>query len=273
LRVRDSEVLPANRYDQSILTEAAAILAGDFKQFFEPLHEQAVRATNHILPSQPNNEIRNFVGHLAEAITAADSSHAQLELIRARRHLYFAVYDSAIIMLLFREAYVIKYVQLIEQKRGNVTELDERLQNITALRRAIPTISAVISDNNASRSTTIELIDKATAASDRMYEVITECNQFALYLESQYASDAPVEFVVPDDLIGELNHEKTHVKRDQALKAVWTYAGSLGVILALVEIVAVRSAQLLLPIAAVCVAGGLIGTFIAVTGTEKSSGR
>jgi hypothetical protein len=255
------------------LAEAVAILADDFRKIFEPLHEQAVRSTNNILPSQPNNEIRNFVGHLADAITTQDNAHAQLELIRARRHLYFAVYDSAMIILLFREAYVIAYIRRIEQRRGKVAELDERLGSITALRREIPTISAVISDNNASRNTTIDLINKATVASDRMKEVITKCNQLALHLESKYAIDAPVEFVVPADLIGELDDENIPMKRGQALKAVWAYAGSLGVILALVEMVAVRSVQLLVPIAAVCVAGGLIGTFIAVTGTGKSSGR
>lgn len=188
-----------------ILTAVATILSGDLKEGFEPIYEAAVRATNNVLPSQPSNEIRNFADHLANALIESDYDKAELELVRARRHLRFATYDATAIMVVYREAYVIAFVREIEAKRGKVPEFRERLASIEALRRAVPRIDSdrrfdpdVI---DGTLTTAAMAADAATIASEQMNRVVILCNEFGQLLDTRYPELAPTRFITPQESI------------------------------------------------------------------------
>ncbi len=249
--------------DPRILSKLTDVLL-DYKKTFEKVYDQAVSATSDVLPSQSSNEIRNFVGHLADAVYAKDVAHAELEFVRATRHLRFATYDAAAVMLIYREAYVISYVRNIEIKHGKMPELEERLDRLSSTRRAIPLISFDPDVIDGSPEAAANAANDAALATERANKAVTLYNNFARELELKFPAEQPHN-VTPQASITEVHRQEGLVQRLGALKAIWTYAGSLAAILAIGEMATIRSFQLLLPIGAVCLAGGLIGTFLAVT--------
>jgi hypothetical protein len=266
--------MPSNS-DPSVLSKLQAAL-DDYKNSFEKIYDRAVSATGDVLISQPNNEIRNFVGHLADAVHSRDVVRAELEFVRATRHLRFATYDAATVMLIYREAYVICYVNTIEKKHGKQPGLQQRLDGLSTSRRAIPRINSDqrFDPDAVDRSAEVAAgaATNATLAYEQANRIVALYNNFARELESNFPAEQP-DYVTPQYLIDDVYEKEGHVQRKRALKAVWAYAGTLAAVLGVGEMIVLRSLQLLVPIGAVCLAGGLIGTFLAVTASSSEMNR
>lgn len=234
------------------------ILAEDYGQDFDPIYEVTVRATRDTLPSQPINEIRNFATHLANALTEPDPIEVQLELARAMRHLRLATYDALVITLLAQEDYLLAFLNGIEKSKGSHPEFRKQVETIAQERREIPRIEP----NTESDMETIAAdVNRTTTANELLEKVITRCNELAKVLEAKFGESIVV-------IAGAASKVMHAIRQRHAVKTVWAYTSALFVFLAALEVVILRSGQMLVAIGAICFGGALLGTYIALTAPD-----
>lgn len=251
------------RNGAEVADAVSTILTEEYSSDFDPIYAVTLRATNNILTPQPINEIRNFTGHLANALVESDPEEVQLELARALRHVRLATYDALLITLLEREDYLVRYLNGVEESEGQQSNFRKDVAEIATKRREIPRIEP----STESDMETIKVdVNRTTEANEMLESAITKCNEVAKALETKFAKTV-------SEIERAGSKAMAWFERRRVVQTVWAYAGGLFVLLAALELLILRSWQMLLAVAGVCLAGALIGTYIALTDPQTEPSR
>lgn len=280
------------------------VITNEFRGDFESIYELTWSATGNRAAAQPNNDIRNALNHLGDAIVARTSGEADWHILRARRHLQFAIYDSLAVMFGYRMVHVCDLVDWVRHRgiiqpdhRGRIRRIASGYPKIAFDR--IPDDALALEDIQSMKETNAKiesLVADCNYFDDELLIAFPALEQHGMTFFKRYGSIVNVnledrfpwikaeEAGKPRKLVGFQSRKllappksksanwsdwwNRFSARKKAIITVCGYAGVLLVLLSGIELAVLRSVELLLPIVCVCVVGAAIGSYAVVLELE-----
>lgn len=179
-------VTPAQK--QLVLETVRDFTVEDFGNNFEPIYERAHQVLRDF-PLRVDEEIRNVLNHFRLAYDAEDFDSSMANVIRGRRHIYFAIYLCLTQIIDHQLKLAGNHLGTLNERTDQrVSEFRSRLAGIKGLRRSIPNVELVVRPTSAKIEDDINWL---IGVNQRLEVGILQFNKFHADLTQVFPSQLP----------------------------------------------------------------------------------
>jgi len=164
-----------------ILAAVKAITVNDFGKNFEPIYERAHQSIGDF-PHRADLEIRNGLSHFFRAITAKVYQESALDIIRARRHIRFAIYLCLVQMIERQLLRSLAVIETLNERNVDTKKMLRRRQKITNRLKQVRPISL---EPRSKKSDLLRDIAGVTLTNIQLELALLEVNELCVDLQKE----------------------------------------------------------------------------------------